>query len=44
MAFRLNTDPDPMGFDDQKWKKFTAGNWKIYNWIKNYNLPFPRPP
>jgi hypothetical protein len=44
--FRLNIDPDPIriqGFNDQKLKKITAE--KITNfWIKNYNVPLPRPP
>jgi hypothetical protein len=44
--FRLNTDPDPdpiwiQGFNDEKVKKITAEN---FLYIKNYNLPIPRPP
>jgi hypothetical protein len=40
--FRLNTDPDPdpiriQGFNDQKLEK-------NYSWIKNNNIPIPRPP
>jgi hypothetical protein len=45
--FRLNTDPDPIriqGFYDQKWEKNTAEKKIKFFWIKNYNLPIPRPP
>jgi hypothetical protein len=48
--FRLNTDPDPdpiriQGFKDQKWKKKLLLTKKLnFFWIKNYNLPIPRPP
>ncbi len=48
--FRLNTDPDPdpiriQGFYDQKLeKKILAEKNYIFFWIKNYNLPIPRPP
>jgi hypothetical protein len=44
--FRLNTDPDPIriqGFHDLKSrKKITVEN--VFFYIKNYNLPIPRPP
>ena len=36
-------DPDP-GFDDLKLKKITAEKNINFFWIKNYNLPFSRPP
>jgi hypothetical protein len=36
--------PDP-GLNDQKLKKkITAENFLKFFWIKNYNLPVPRPP
>ncbi len=40
-----DTDPDPIriqGFNDQKFKKITAEKKKFF--IKNCNLPIPRPP
>jgi hypothetical protein len=46
--FRLNTDPDPdpiriQGFNDQKLKKIQLKKKLHFFWIKNYNLPIPRP-
>ncbi len=48
--FRMNTNPDPdpvriQGYNDQKLKKITAEKifWNFF-WIKNCNLPIPRPP
>ncbi len=44
----LNPDPDPdpiriQGFDDQKLTKNYS--WKfLFYFIKNYNIPIPRPP
>ncbi len=47
--FRLNTDTDPdpiriQGFNDQKFKKIPAEKKIKFFFIKNYNLPIPRPP
>jgi hypothetical protein len=50
IRMEANTDPDPdpiriQGFNDQKLKKITADRKKInFFWIKNCNLPIPRPP
>jgi hypothetical protein len=42
---RLNTDPDPIkGFDDQNFKNITDGKKFSLCFIKNLNLPIPRPP
>jgi hypothetical protein len=48
-AFRLKTDPEPIririqGFNDQKLKKNYSWKKLTFFWIKNYNLPIPRPP
>jgi hypothetical protein len=43
----LDLYPDPIriqGFNDQKLKKNTAEKKVNFFWIKNYNLPIPRPP
>jgi hypothetical protein len=45
-GYRLNIDPDPIqiqGFYDQKLKEKNLLLKKKF-WIKNYNLPIPRPP
>ncbi len=42
-----NTDPDPIRiqvFNDKKLKKITAEKKKKKKFIKNCNLPIPRPP
>jgi hypothetical protein len=42
--YSLDSDPDPfqiLGFDDKKLKKLTA---EKFFYIKNCNLPIPRPP
>jgi hypothetical protein len=48
-AFRLNTDPDWIqsgcrALMTKNWKKITAEKKIKFFWIKNYNLPIPRPP
>jgi hypothetical protein len=44
-----NTEPDPdpiriQGFNDQRLKNITAEKKIKFFFIKNYNLPIPRPP
>jgi hypothetical protein len=45
--FRMNTDPDPIrvqGFMTKNWKKITSEKKLNFFFIKNCNLPIPRPP